>query len=164
MTDFLTELEKKVVAAIQGDMPITERPYKEMAWQVGISEASFIDTLQTLADKDIIRRFGATLRHQKSGFSANAMVAWQVAEERTEEVGQKMASFKEVTHCYQRNPIEQWPYNIYTMIHAANQEECHEIARKISAVASVDTYVLLFSEKELKKTSMTYYPFNDEDD
>jgi hypothetical protein len=50
------------------------------------------------------------------------------------------------------------------MIHAANQEECHEIARKISAVASVDTYVLLFSEKELKKTSMTYYPFNDEDD
>lgn len=164
MTDSLTELEKKVIAAIQGDMPVTRRPYEAMARQVGISETRFIDILQGLADKEIIRRFGATLRHQKSGFSANAMVAWQVAEARTEEVGHTMASFKEVTHCYRRDPVEQWPYNLYTMIHAANQAACHEIARRISVAAGVDTYVLLFSEKELKKTSMTYFPFNDEDD
>lgn len=160
----LTELETKIIASIQGDIPITERPYLEMARQLGISEELFLETLQGLSDKGIIRRFGATLRHQKSGFSANAMVAWKVDEDRTEEVGNTMASFKEVTHCYRRNPTENWPYNIYTMIHAVDEEACYGIARKISEAAAVDTYTLLFSRRELKKTSMEYFPFADEDD
>lgn len=164
MKDMLSELEKKIVASIQGDIPVTERPYEEMARRLGIGESDFIETLRGLTEKGVIRRFGATLKHQKSGFSANAMVAWQVEEERTEAVGHVMAGFKEVTHCYRRDPVEKWPYNIYTMIHAGDEDSCREIARKLSVAAGVDTYSLLFSRKELKKTSMAYFSFNDEDD
>jgi DNA-binding Lrp family transcriptional regulator len=87
----LTELEKKIIASIQEDMPITERPYLRIAQALGISEDNLLESLQSLFNRGIIRRFGATLRHQKTGFTANAMVAWQVDEDRVEDVGNRMA-------------------------------------------------------------------------
>ncbi len=153
----LTELEKKIIASLQGTIPITQRPYLEISRKLGIEEEIYLSTLQSLCDRGIIRRFGATLRHQKSGFSANAMGAWQVDEDRIDEVGKKMASFREVTHCYRRNPADGWPYNLYTMIHGADEEACREIARKMAEKAQVENYTLLFSRKELKKTSMQYF-------
>lgn len=153
----LTEIEKKVIASIQGNIPVTERPFLEIAQNLNIEEQELLNILQDLCDRGIIRRFGATLRHQKSGFKANAMVAWEVPEDRIMEVGEKMAGFKEVSHCYRRNPNPQWPYNLYTMIHAKDEQSCREIARKMSLAANETNYSLLFSQKELKKTSMQYF-------
>ncbi|MGE0083835.1 MAG: Lrp/AsnC family transcriptional regulator [Desulfococcaceae bacterium] len=153
----LTELEKKIIASVQGDIPVCPRPFLEIARSLGINEESVLETLGDLCTRGIIRRFGATLRHQKSGFSANAMVAWNVDEERIEEVGKKMAGFREVSHCYRRNPNPDWPYNLYTMIHAKDEESCREIARKLSLASGENDYNLLFSRTELKKTSMQYF-------
>lgn len=154
----LTKLEKKILASIQGDISITKQPYLEIAEQLGLSEDTFLEKLKDLCDRGVIRRFGATIRHQKSGFTANAMVAWTVDEDRINDVGEKMASFREVSHCYRRNPNSDWPYNLYTMIHAKDEECCMETARKMSEATSVNTYTLLFSREELKKTSMKYFP------
>ena len=147
----LTELEKKIIASLQEDIEISERPYMGIARKLGISEKKLLEMLQSLCDRGIIRRYGATLRHQKTGFTANAMGAWQVDENRIDEVGAKMASFREVSHCYRRNPTDRWPYNLYTMIHANDEEACRQTAKKMSEAASVETYTLLFSRKELKK-------------
>ena len=152
----LTELEKKVIAAIQGDIIVARQPYRQIADRVNISEEKLLEILQRLCDRGVIRRFGATIRHQKSGFSANAMGAWQVDENRIEEVGKVMAAFKQVSHCYRRNPTNNWPYNLYTMIHAKDEASCRETARKMSEKSGVDTFALLFSRRELKKTSMQY--------
>jgi len=159
----LSELEKKIIASIQEDMAVTERPYLKIAQDLGISETELLDSLKALCERGVIRRFGATLRHQRTGFKANAMVAWKVDEDRIDDVGQKMASFQQVSHCYRRNPSESWPYNLYTMVHANDEHACREIARKMSQAASVKDYSLLFSREELKKTSMVYFP-SDEDD
>jgi len=159
----LTELEKKIIASIQEDMAITERPYLEISERLGITEEDLLQNLRSLCERGIIRRFGATLRHQKTGFTANAMGAWQVDETRVEEVGNRLASFKQVSHCYRRNPAPSWPFNLYTMIHANDEESCRQTAQKMSREAGVDNYSLLFSRRELKKTSMVYFP-SDEDD
>jgi DNA-binding Lrp family transcriptional regulator len=159
----LTELEEKIIASIQKDMAVTERPYLKIAQDLGISESELLKNLVDLCDRGVIRRFGATLRHQRTGFTANAMVAWNVEEDRIEDVGQKMASFRQVSHCYRRNPTRGWPYNLYTMVHASNEQACRETARKMSSAAAVKDYTLLFSREELKKTSMVYFP-SDEDD
>ena len=158
----LTELEKKIIASIQNDIALTERPYLEISERLGISEQMLLQMLKGLCDKGVIRRFGATIRHQKSGFEANAMVAWKVEEDRVDEVGELMASFKEVSHCYQRNPTDEWPYNLYTMIHGNDEASCRDTACKLSEKASVNSYSLLFSRRELKKTSMEYFPTDDE--
>ncbi|MBW2643917.1 MAG: Lrp/AsnC family transcriptional regulator, partial [Deltaproteobacteria bacterium] len=81
----LTELENGIIALIQGDIPITQRPYLEIAKKIGISEKTLIEQLKDLCDRGVIRRFGATIYHQKSGFQANAMVAWKVDEDRVDD-------------------------------------------------------------------------------
>ena len=159
----LTKLEKQIIAALPNDIGLASHPYVEIAEKLKISEETLLQTLKILCKRGVIRRFGATIRHQMSGFEANAMVAWKVEKERIDEVGEKMASFKAVTHCYQRTPHDEWPYNLYTMVHAQNEASCREIARKMSAKTSVDAYTLLFSLRELKKTSMNYFPSDDED-
>jgi len=159
----LTELEKKLIASIQEDIAVTDRPYLDIARKLGISEEALLEKLQSLCSRGFIRRFGATLRHQKTGFTANAMAAWQVSEDRIDEVGGKMASFRQVSHCYRRNPAESWPYNLYTMIHANDKAACRQTAREMSRATAVENYTLLFSRRELKKTSMVYFP-SDEDD
>jgi DNA-binding Lrp family transcriptional regulator len=154
----ITDLEKKIIASIQEDMAICGQPYLSIAQKLGISESRLLSAIDDLVQRGIIRRFGATIRHQKSGFEANAMVAWAVDEARVEQVGEKLAGLTQVTHCYRRDPSEKWPYNLYTMIHAADEDACKQMARDMASNVGVDTYSLLFSRRELKKTSMKYFP------
>jgi len=153
----LTNLEKKIIALLQTDIPVVKRPFLEMAQKIGITEDEFLTVLKGLNDRGMIRRFGATLKHQNSGFKANAMVAWKVDEDRVEKTGNIMATFREITHCYRRDPAPGWKYNLYTMVHASDEDECYAIAKKISKAVGEDEYELLFSKKELKKTSMKYF-------
>jgi len=151
------ELDKKIIALLQDDLPSDPRPFAIMADQIGITEDQFISRVKSMVESGIISRFGATLYHQEAGFSANAMVAWIVPDNKIEEAGIAMAEFREVTHCYQRRPQGDWKYNLYTMIHGNNRDECHKIALRISQSTGVDEYALLFSEAEFKKTSMEYF-------
>ena len=157
-----TDLEKKIIALVQGDIPVEPRPYLSIAGKLGVDEETVLSVLKDLCERGVIRRFGATLRHQKSGFTANAMVAWVVDEDRVNEVGKMMADFDQVSHCYRRDPAPGWPYNFYTMVHSTDEPACREIAGRISQKTGVNTYAVLFSRKELKKTSMQY--FGDEPD
>jgi DNA-binding Lrp family transcriptional regulator len=152
-----TDLEKKIISLLQTDIPVVKRPFLEMAQRIGITEEQFLNVLKDLNDRGMIRRFGATLKHQKSGFKANAMVAWKVDEDRVEKTGNIMATFTEITHCYRRDPAPGWKYNLYTMVHASDEDECYAIAERISRAVGEDEYELLFSRKELKKISMKYF-------
>ncbi len=151
------ETDKKVIGLLQKDLPLDLRPFRLMADRIGIREEEFIERVKALITSGVIRRFGATLYHQEAGFSSNAMVAWVVPEELIEETGKAMSDFKEVTHCYQRRSHRNWKYNLYTMVHGDNRDECYEIARRMSKSTGIDDYFLLFSEKEFKKTSMEYF-------
>ena len=153
----IDDLDKKIIALIQGDLPLDPRPFAVMADQLGITEDEFMERVRSLKKEGVIRRFGATLYHQEAGFGANAMVAWLVPDEQVDEVGKVMADFREVTHCYQRRPQRDWKYNLYTMVHGDNEDACHQIAQRISQKTGMKEYALLFSRKEFKKTSMQYF-------
>jgi DNA-binding Lrp family transcriptional regulator len=154
----LSHFDKQIIAAIQGDIPLCKQPYKELARQIGITEQEFCNQLQSLKDRGFIRRFGATLKHQKSGYTSNAMIAWRVDESQVITVGQKMAESPHISHCYRRNPTNDWPYNLYTMIHGTSDNNCKNFALHLSQMTGVTQYEILFSKRELKKTSMQYFP------
>ena len=153
----IDELDKKIISLIQGDIPVVSRPFAFLAEKAGISEDEFIMRVNRLKDTGVMRRFGATLRHQEAGFNSNAMVAWLVPEDRVEEVSKIFATFKEVTHCYHRLPKKDWRFNVYTMIHGRDKEQCHETVKKLSLATGLHKHKLLFSQKEFKKTSMKYF-------
>jgi DNA-binding Lrp family transcriptional regulator len=153
----LSDLEKRVILALQRDLEVQARPFQEVADQLGLEEEQLLDAVQGLMERGYIRRFGATLRHQKSGYEANALVVWMVPEAELKTIGQQLASRREVSHCYARRPAPSWPYNLYTMIHGRTREDCVNIASRMSAETGITAYELLFSETELKKTTMRYF-------
>ena len=95
----IEDIDKKIIGQIQGDIPLEPRPFAAMAEEIGLSEAEFIQRIKTMQGKGIIRRFGATLRHQEAGYSANAMVAWVVPEDQMDNIGPLMAELPVITHC-----------------------------------------------------------------
>jgi DNA-binding Lrp family transcriptional regulator len=149
--------DRNLIKFLQGDLPSDLRPFEVLAKRVGMTEEELMGRVREMKESGVIRRFGATLRHQEAGFKSNAMVAWLVPEDRIMSVGSALAEFDEVTHCYQRMPQGDWHYNLYTMIHGARREDCRKLAERLADAVGVKTYKLLFSEKEFKKTSMEYF-------
>jgi DNA-binding Lrp family transcriptional regulator len=153
----LSDLEKKLILALQRDLEIEPRPFENLAEQLGVPEAEMLAAIRGLMARGYIRRFGATLRHQKSGYEANALVAWAVPEGEVKAIGEKLAAQRAVTHCYARRPAPSWPYNLYTMIHGRTREDCVNIAARMAAETGLEDFEILFSETELKKTTMRYF-------
>ena len=151
------DLERRIIQHLQGDLPLTARPYAVLASKVGISEEEVLERIELLKEQGTLRRFGATLRHQLAGYKANAMVAWYVPEDNIEEIGPLMATFREVSHCYERRIQGKWKYNLFTMIHGKTEKDCEDIARRIAENTGIKDYVLLLSLKEFKKTSPEYF-------
>jgi DNA-binding Lrp family transcriptional regulator len=152
----LTKIEKKIAQLIQQDIPIVKKPFKSISEQAGGSEEEVLAVIHSLMQKGAIRKFGAILRHQKAGFTRNAMVIWAVPKEKIGAVGEILASFREVTHCYERTPHFGGDYNIFTMVHFQEGEQ-EKIIQKLSQAAGIKDFNVLMSEEEYKKSSMEYF-------
>lgn len=152
-----TNTEERILALAGADLPDTEQPFKTIAEAVGVSEQEVLDLLADLKKRKIIRRFGATLRHQKAGYGHNAMVAWRVPVERADEVGEIFAARPEISHCYIRRTYPEWTYNFYTMIHGERPGHTDEVVAELESAVGIDDHCTLKSLKELKKTSMVYF-------
>ena len=106
-----------------------------------------------------LRRVSAVLRHREAGFTANAMGVWVASGADAEilEVGEKMAGFRAVTHCYRRPTYPDWPYNLFTMVHGRTQAECDAVLAEISRKTGITEYAALYSTKEYKKERIEYF-------
>jgi len=152
----LNNFEKKLVALLSQGLPLCPRPYQALAQKLGSTEEQVLATLKELLRKKVIRRFGATVRHDRSGYRGNVMVAWKVPVSRIENVGRFCAGLPFVTHCYVRQTAPDWPYNFYTMIHAADEKQCQELVEGLARELGLEDYVLLFTEKEIVRKTRSY--------
>ena len=152
----ISDIEKRILAALQGGFPRSQTPYKDTAERVGIETKQLLAILKDWKQDGKLRRIGSIVDHFKVGISGGAMVAWRVEPERVEQVGTKLAGFKEVTHAYERKIAENWPFNIYTMVHGADIQEVEQIVKGMSKECGVSDYRILATEKELKKVPPTY--------
>ncbi|MEE9199359.1 MAG: Lrp/AsnC family transcriptional regulator, partial [Dehalococcoidia bacterium] len=153
----LTEADKAFIRELQEDMPLVPRPFDGMASRLGITLGELFRKCDEFQEAGLMRRYAAILHHQNAGFTANGMVCWRVPEERVREVGETAASFPQVSHCYQRPTYPDWPYNLFSMVHARDEEKCRRIAEKISEKTGIADYTILFSTKEYKKERVKYF-------
>lgn len=160
----LDSTDKKILISLQGDLDESAEPYAAIAQDLSLSEHEVILRIRRLLEQGVIRRIGAMIRHIEAGIGFNGMVVWSVEPERIEEVGNALSGFPEVTHCYERRPFGKKAGSLFTMVHAASEEDCLEMIRRMSEQARVPDYEILFSRQELKKISMTYFDENDPDD
>lgn len=155
----LTAADWAVILELQRDLPVVSRPFDVLARHAGFSEDEFLSVCRHLKQNGVIKRYNAAVRHGKAGFTANAMVCWQVPPELVEKAGRKISAIDEVSHCYERVTHEDWPYNLYTMIHARTRRECRDIIKRIAEGAGIKQYEVLPTVREFKKERVKYRPF-----
>ena len=148
-----------LIKALQGPMAAVARPYDAAAEELGISPEELLDRLRGMVDRKILRRVAAILYHRRAGFSANGMGVWKVPEDRIMEVGARMASFRGISHCYQRPTYEDWPYSVFTMAHGRSKEECDAVLDSIAEDCGMgpDDRATLYSSTEYKKIRLHYF-------
>ncbi|MBZ9713307.1 Lrp/AsnC family transcriptional regulator [Deinococcus multiflagellatus] len=154
----VTDLDRAFVLEFQKDLPVTEEPYAEACAALGLS----IDEVAAHAEKmkaaGALRRVSAVFRHQKAGFTFNAMGVWAVPQAQVAQVGRQMAEFKAVSHCYLRPTYPEWPYTIFTMVHGRSKEEAFGKIKAIEQeVAPGVDHAILYSTKEYKKIRLEFY-------
>ncbi len=152
-----SEEDKRFIREMQKDIDVVREPFSVPASRLGVSVDAYIEKMRYYQSIGVMRRFAAILRHRNAGFIANGMIVWIVPEERIDEVGFRLASYPQVSHCYRRPVYPSWPYNLYTMVHARSRDVCESIASEMSAQVGIKDYTILFSTREFKKERVRYY-------
>jgi DNA-binding Lrp family transcriptional regulator len=155
-----TPADKRMIEILQRDLPVESRPFDTWAAEAGVSPDELLAAAQVFVERNYMRRFAAVLNHRKAGFGANGMAVWKVPEEELDELGPRMAAFKAVSHCYKRPTYPDWPYSIFTMVHARSKEACEEAIAAIAeetGITDPDRRAVLYSTYEFKKIRLMYF-------
>jgi DNA-binding Lrp family transcriptional regulator len=152
----LTQVEKLVINELQQDLPLSTAPFATMASKLGMDESKFMEACASLVRSGVIRRYGASLDHNRAGYGANVLTCWYAAPDRVAGAGHVLAAFKEVSHCYERKTSQSWRYNLFAMLHSRNMEDCREAIGRLSAASGLNDFITLFTLRELKKARIKY--------
>jgi len=153
----LTAEQIALVRFLQEDWPLVAQPFAALADQAGLDEESVLDqTKRWLAD-GTIRRLAAMVRHHKLGYNANALLVLAVEPELIQAAGAHLATYQQVSHCYQRTPAPGWPYNLYAMLHARQRSHVLPLVEQMKQKIEPEDALVLFTTKEYKKESVKYF-------
>lgn len=153
----LTDQHKKALDLLQNDIELISNPFEKIIKTLDIDYKQLETLFDELKKAGLIRRFATILNHKKAGFSANAMSVWRVDDDKIEEIGQKVASFEAVSHCYKRTVYPSWNYNLYAMIHGKSHEETNALISHIQKEFDIKEFKVLYSTKEFKKVRVHYF-------
>jgi DNA-binding Lrp family transcriptional regulator len=153
----IDDIDRALIVATQGGLPLVPRPYHAIAEQLGLPAEEVMCRLKAMLATGIIRRIGAVPNHYAIGWTANGMTVWDVADAQVDELGERIGALDFVTHCYRRpRALPAWPYNLFAMVHGASREECSAKAAEIRALLgdACRASDILYSTRILKKSGL----------
>ena len=153
----LTDQQIALIRQLQEDLPVVPKPFDVIAEQINISVDSILDQINQWKETGLIRRFGARIRHQQAGFTANGMVVFEIDQQKIDEVGALLAQYNQVSHCYHRPTAPDWPYNLFAMTHCKSDSQLHDLVKQMVDRIKPKQYDVLLSTAEYKKTNVKYF-------
>lgn len=153
----LAPAERRLGAALQGGLDLVPRPYARLAMKAGMTESEAIAHLAEWLDEGTLKRFGVVVRHHELGYTANAMVVFDVPDAEVAAVGARLARETGVTLCYRRrrHPPE-WSYNLFCMVHGRSRADVEPIIERLCRVAGHPCEAL-FSTRRFKQRGARYF-------
>lgn len=151
--------DQELISLIQGGLPLCSQPYAELAKKLGITEEAVIQGIKKLQKDGTIKRMGIVVRHHELGYTANAMVVWDVPDNEVERVGNALSKHRCVTLCYQRpRRLPNWPYNLFCMIHGKKREQVLKTVDDLIQTEALQNinYEVLFSGQRFKQRGAKY--------
>jgi len=134
----LDDLDRRLLALVQEEFPLTGRPFLALGEILGTGEEEVISRAKRLQDLGIIRRIGPILDMRRLGCSG-VLVALPVSDGRMEEVADVVNGYQEISHNYLR-PNET-KFNMWFTI-SASQDRIDEILAEIKEKTGLDQLVL----------------------
>ncbi|WP_300364396.1 Lrp/AsnC family transcriptional regulator [Hydrogenimonas sp.] len=153
----LEPIHYDMIKGLQNDIEAVAEPFKSLVESLGIDYERLAHEAERMKRAGLMRRFAAILYHRKAGFTANAMVVWKVPEEQAEAMGETVAAYSAVSHCYLRPVYPEWPYPLFSMVHGKSKEEVENIVEEMAAEIGVKEYNYLYSTREFKKVRIRYF-------
>lgn len=152
-------VDRAIILATQAGLPLVPQPYHAVAELVGISPDAVLERLRAMLETGVIRRIGAVPNHYALGYKANGMTVWDVADERIDELGERIGQLESVSHCYQRpRHLPDWPYNLFAMVHGHDRDEVEQKAGQIAVLLGgvCRGHEIIYSTHILKKTGLRF--------
>ncbi|MEI8012372.1 MAG: Lrp/AsnC family transcriptional regulator [Candidatus Omnitrophota bacterium] len=145
------KISRKIIRALAEPLKLVPQPYTAIAEELGMDEADLLAMIRQYKEAGVIRRVGVVLGHFKAGYTSNALVSWNVAAPDLDTQGKLLAAFPQVTHCYVRQTYPQWPYSLYTMVHARHDKELALTITMMAKKSGIKDYKIRTTLKEFKK-------------
>jgi siroheme decarboxylase len=159
----LTPSEIECVRMLQQDLPLQPRPFEAIARSTALAAEDLLATARVLQKRGQLRRISAAVTPRKAGFVATAMGVWVVPHDAVDEYGAKLSQHRAVSHCYLRPVYDDWPYNLYTTVHARSVDECESIINDLAIDTHLTQKQALFPTKEYKKTRVAFFSAEEEE-
>lgn len=153
----LDHIDRAIVVATQRGLPLVPQPYQAVADAVGIAPQEVMARMTRMLEQGVIRRIGVVPNHYAIGYRANGMSVWDVPDEMTDTLGERIGALEFVTHCYRRpRYLPHWRYNLFAMVHGKSRDE---VEAKVAAIAELlgehaRAHDVLYSTRILKKTGL----------
>lgn len=159
----LTPLEVECVRLLQHELPLQPRPFDMLSRSSGVTSEELLTSAHALHKRGQMRRFSAVVTPRKSGFAASALGVWVVPQDRADEYAAKLVPHRAVSHCFLRPVYDDWPYNLYTTVHARSVDECESVINDLAADSGLTNRQSLYPTKEYKKVRVSFFSRDAED-
>ena len=141
----LDDINRAILNRIQSDFPVTSRPYRTIAEQLGLAEEDVIKRVLRLKVAGIIRRIGGNFTPDKLGF-VSTLCAAAVPEDKINRFAEVVNRYPGVTHNYRRdNRVNIW----FTFI-APTMDEINTNLKQIAEETGVTEILNLPATKVFK--------------
>jgi DNA-binding Lrp family transcriptional regulator len=152
----LSENEKLILLRLQDNLELVEEPFTFLCGE-GMTKENVLKITAELIDKGVIRRIAAVVDYRELGFAANVLFACEVSQERIVSAGKRLARFAIVSHCYERETFEGWPYNLFAMMHSSSMGQIQRVIDKFIEAEKIKSFQLLPTAAELKKQPVKHF-------
>ncbi len=141
-------LRKEPFSELARWIPLTERPYREVAAKYGYKEEELVELIRELYRRRVLRNMGATLEGSRVGIVRDGMVILKGSEEDCLRIALEIP---EATHVVYRVPLNgEWDHRAYFMVHADGGEKIEDVAERASRILGGKEYRILYSVENLK--------------
>lgn len=131
----ITSLERDFLNGYQGGFPLTQRPYRQIAGELGTDEDTLISTIRGMLDKGLLSRFGPLYNAERLG-GRFTLAAMAVPPSDFKRIAMILDGMPEVAHNYQRDHS----FNMWFVLATPSKGELSGTIRRIQSLTGMTVF------------------------
>ncbi len=139
--------EKKILMALQYDLPLTEDPFVHLVGETHRDKDFVFESIRKFKQEGVVKRIGADLNYRALKLTGKAaLVGASVEENRIRDVASSINSVNPKHNFWREHDV----FNVWFTIKARSEEEVVENTHELMKKCGVNNYVILPTRKVYK--------------